>query len=54
MLQAGLVELVLPEGVTLAPKPSAAPGLAPAKPTKVDIAKQRNLVNRLINRIKQL
>jgi hypothetical protein len=53
MLQAGLVELVQPEGM-VAPtaKPGAAPGLAPTRPTAPAV--KRSVVNRIIDRIKQL
>jgi hypothetical protein len=53
MLQAGLVELAQPEGmVAPSAKLGAAPGLVPAKPTAPAV--KRSVVNRIIDRIKQL
>jgi Domain of unknown function (DUF4388) len=53
MLQAGLVELVRPEGVTAPPaKLGAAPGLASARPAAPAV--KRSVVNRIIDRIRQL
>jgi len=53
MLQAGLVELVQPEGfVPPSAKPRAAPGALPVKPTAPAV--KRSVVTRLIDRIRQL
>ena len=48
LLQAGLVELVRPEGA-----PASLPGLAAAMPGKSK-DEQKNLVNRIIGRIRSL
>ncbi len=53
MLQAGLVELVQPEGfVPPSARPGAAPGAPPLKPTAPAV--KRSVVTRLIDRIRKL
>jgi len=53
MLQAGLVELIQPEGVVPpAARPSAAPGAPSVKPTASAV--KRSVVTRLIDRIRRL
>jgi len=52
MLQAGLVELVQPEGVVLPTMPGFRPGAAPGKPAAPAV--KRSVIDKLINRIKQL
>jgi hypothetical protein len=50
MLQAGLVELITPEGRVAPPAAQSISGPLPAKPTGIT----RSLVDRVINRIRQL
>ena len=53
MLQAGLVELIQPEGfVPPSARPSAAPGAPSVKPTASAV--KRSVVTRLIDRIRRL
>ena len=53
LLQAGLVEVIRPEGVAR-PALVGAAGRKPAPPTPVDKVKSRSLINRLITRIRSL